>query len=525
MGIQGSIVLCDGFRKLSAKRLDELSGLIHRNDRYWKEEPHGSFTFKHPEFGFYVPTGGNHRAAIGKRNLHPVYSAIIEWEDIAVWYRKLKEMHETEIVLVNEEIVNLLGKGLEAPMIGFQTKGLIDHVEEFKKMFRTHFPNTDFLKISAKGLETSSVEMGEFYRKVFRRRVSTSKESGSGTPRKGASHIALSMVPATDALKTIPSKHVLADTYNDNINRYQGYQVYRGFVRLGADDELLVALSGFPLEGDSTFDYVIGVGELSNKVWKELSQEIKSVKPEDRGSSTQMSQFTLKKKTALLTEEEKQFRIEERKRKQEEGKRKEKRKQRKLVEEAVKKAREKDKNEAIPPEKTGYVLCKGMRDEDVMASIMDEIPWKNRDDVIQHVKRQLDLVRTRAQRTMAGEVASEKERRQKLESEGKKKDAELAARKERIKYLEETLAQVNAGDGETARSHSVPGKHRESEEEKDVIYDTDEQEDEDDFVSHERRGIEESATNTKRTRSRMEGNEKRSGPKKLRFSSRGQKKD
>ena len=43
MGIQGSIVLCDGFRKLSAKRLDELSGLIHRNDRHWKEEPHGSF--------------------------------------------------------------------------------------------------------------------------------------------------------------------------------------------------------------------------------------------------------------------------------------------------------------------------------------------------------------------------------------------------------------------------------------------------------------------------------------------------
>ena len=161
-------------------------------------------------------------------------------------------------------------------MIGFQKKRLTEHVEEFKEMFRSDFPNTDFLKISAKGLETCSVEMGEFYGEVFRRGVSTSKESGSGTPRKCATHVAPSIVPATDALKTIPYKYVLADTYNDIINRYQGYQVYRGFFRHGADNELLVTLSSFPLEGYSTFDYVIGVGELSNKAWKELSEEIKS---------------------------------------------------------------------------------------------------------------------------------------------------------------------------------------------------------------------------------------------------------
>ena len=104
---KGSIVRSNGFRKLSAKRLDELSGLINPNDRHWKEEPHGSFMFKHPEFGFYVPIGSNHRADIGKLNLHPVYSAIVEWEDIAAWYRKLKSMRKTEIVLMNEEIVNL----------------------------------------------------------------------------------------------------------------------------------------------------------------------------------------------------------------------------------------------------------------------------------------------------------------------------------------------------------------------------------------------------------------------------------
>ena len=166
-----------------------------------------------------------------------------------------------------------------------------------------------------------------------------------------------------------------------------------------------------------------------------------------------------------------------------------------------------------------------MRDEDVMASIMDEKLWKNCDDVIHHGERQLDLVRTRAQGMMAEEVALEKERRQKVESEGKKKDAELAARKERIKQLEETLAKVNARDGEKARSHSVKGKQRESEEDKEVIYDTDEQEDEVDFVANKRRRIEESATNTKRPRSWMEGKKKRSGPKKLRFTVHSQKKD
>ena len=72
-----------------------------------------------------------------------------------------------------------------------------------------------------------------------------------------------------------------------------------------------------------------------------------------------------------------------------------------------------------------------MRDEDVMTSFMDEIPWKNPDDVIHNVELQLDLVRNRVQRTMAEEGALEKERRQKVDSEVRRRTTNwLLIRKE-----------------------------------------------------------------------------------------------
>lgn len=109
--------------------------------------------------------------------------------------------------------------------------------------------------------------------------------------------------------------------------------------------------------------------------------------------------------------------------------------------------------------------------------------------MIDHVDFQLDLVRIGVKRTMAEEVSLEKERNQELKSEEDKKCAVLAAGKERIKHLEDKLANLNVENRETNRSQSLRGKQRASEEWNQVVYNTNEQEGEVDFVSDERRGV------------------------------------
>jgi len=220
----------------------------------------------------FLALGGNHRTWIGRVSLSPVYSAVITLVDLANVVKVLKIKADPGKLITNEVIARIVQaiRQLESTSTG---KSMKDMALEFNQnVFEGICGGTKSKYHNSKGELT--LKMKVYYAEIFGKAIKGTKYNGQEYLRPDAS--------SPDLTDRIEVDTALADAWNRTVPYREARQVFKGFIWLYNNPDILSYLDEFKIPIERAYNTFSHIGHLEKSRLEKFTAKVKAIKPPDR---------------------------------------------------------------------------------------------------------------------------------------------------------------------------------------------------------------------------------------------------